>query len=458
GVGIMYLLSDGLKHRLVGDAALAALGYHLADTAPITPIMMPKAELESFAEGEPVTEQSLYPQGILLKSDGSEIFYVKHGVRHLLLDEAVWQENFKRKEPAYVSQATLSSFPPGDPVALAEGSLVKSQDGTFYVISNGKKKRIAAGDIANRTYGAAAASAPTASDALLALTEVGDPIEYINDTVPDPVKYVSYAERAGALNQNQNQNAAAPAYLTLYDTLDVPLSMIAGNSVTAMVKFRNRGSAIWRAGSVYLKLIDENSSSSSFRTENRIALGEDAALNGLATFSFTATAPLAGGVVKEWFILEYQNESGAIVEMPGGLVGKDIAVISGVSAQITSHTIPVALRNKWKPVNIAFKLKNTSTDAVWTARRAALSLHGTDSAKSPFYDRYDWIDKEIVGVPVNKAKIAPGGEGIVRFTLDPRGVKPGVYELVFSMELRDAKERVYLNGRQTWSRFIRIDP
>ncbi|MBI4122522.1 MAG: hypothetical protein HY462_00825, partial [Parcubacteria group bacterium] len=39
GVGIMYLLSDGLKHRLVGDAALAALGYHLADTAPITPIM-----------------------------------------------------------------------------------------------------------------------------------------------------------------------------------------------------------------------------------------------------------------------------------------------------------------------------------------------------------------------------------------------------------------------------------
>lgn len=459
GVGIMYLLSDGLKHRLVGDAALAALGYHLADTAPVTPVLIPKAELESFGEGEPITEESLYPGGILLKSDGPEIFYVKNGVKRLLLDEAVWQENFNRREPAYVSQAMLSGFTLADPVPLDEGSVVKSRDGSFYIVSNGKKKRIGGADIVSRLYGDAfLASVPTASDALLALTDLGDAIEYVDDTIPDPVNYVSYAERTGQTGQIQNQNPSGVTYLTLYDTLNVPGSMVAGTPVSASVSFRNRGMTRWKAGSVFLKLIDENSSTSSFRAENRIALAADVAPNGIATFNFEMSAPMTGGVIQEWFILEYKNEAGAIMEMPGGLVSKGIGVASGVSAQVVSHNIPVALRNKWKPLAITLKLKNTSTDHTWLSRRAAISLHGTDGAKSLFYDRADWIDAQTVGVPLNKSRIAPGEEGVVRFTLDPRNVKPGVYELVFSMELRDAGEEVYLNGRQTWTRMIRIDP
>ena len=90
--------------------------------------------------------------------------------------------------------------------------------------------------------------------------------------------------------------------------------------------------------------------------------------------------------------------------------------------------------------------------------RAAVSLLGEDGSESPFYDKNDWIDKKVVGVPLNKSKVSPGETGIVRFTLDPRGVKPGTYKLVFSMELRDAKKGVFLNGRQTWERLIRVDP
>jgi len=459
GGGIMYVLSDGLKHRLVGSRALASLGYHLADTEPVTPVVVSKAALDALEEGEPVTEQSIYPKGILLKSDGPELFYVKHGVRRPVLDDAVWQENFNRQEPAYVSQATFLSYPPGDPLALAEGSVVKSKDNTYYVISNGKKKRIASEDIVRRTYGAAKlASVPLATDQTLALTPVGDSIEYIDDTVPDPMNYVPYAERVAQASAVQPAPVSAPSYLSLYDSIGVPDTLEAGSSVPVRVSFRNRGSAVWNAGSVYLKLIDENSSASSLIADNRIPLVGTTSQNQIAEFSFTVIAPLYGGDIKEWYILEYTDASGIIVEMPGGLVGKNVSIMSGVSAQIAAHNIPVAVRNKWKPIPITLELKNTSTDEVWTSRRAAVSLASENGTESPFYDRNDWIDKAIVGVPLNKSRILPGETGIVKFTLDPRTSKPGTYKLVFSIELRDAQETVYINGRQTWERMIRVDP
>ncbi|MBI2050192.1 MAG: hypothetical protein HYT31_00115 [Parcubacteria group bacterium] len=459
GGGIMYLLSDGLKHRLVGSSALASLGYHLADTEPVTPAVVSKAELDALEEGEPITEQSVYPKGVLLKSDGPEIFYVKHGIRRELLDDSVWQENFNRATPAYVSQATLSSYPPGDPLPLAEGSLVKSRDNAYYVISNGKKKRIASEDIVRRTYGASRlASVPIATDQTLALTSVGDPIEYIDSTIPDPAHYIAYAERVGQASSATAPAASAPSHLSLYDTIGVPDTLIAGSSATVRVSFRNRGTATWEAGKVYVKLIDENSSASSLIAPNRIPLASTASQNQIAEFSFTVAAPLAGGVIREWYILEYTDASGAIVEMPGGLVGKSVSIISGVSAQIIKHNIPIAVRKKWKPISITLELKNTSIDQAWVSRRAAVSVVGEDGAASPFYDRNDWIDKAVVGVPLNKSRILPGETGIVKFTLDPRTIKPGTYKLAFSMELRDAKETVYLNGRQTWERMIRVDP
>jgi hypothetical protein len=84
-------------------------------------------------------------------------------------------------------------------------------------------------------------------------------------------------------------------------------------------------------------------------------------------------------------------------------------------------------------------------------------LQDEDGEDSPFYDPRDWIDKQTVGVPLNKSKISPGELGVVRFTLDPRGVEAVTYKLIFSMELRDLEEQVYLNGRSVWERYIRVD-
>jgi len=457
---LMYLLSDGSKYRIVGSNALATLGYRLADTEAIAPVGIADEILENLPEGEPITEQSVYPQGVLVGDGTGAMYYLKNGVRYALIDEAVWQENFGNKSPLLLDAETLASYPVGEPLKLDDGSIVKSQSGTYYIIANGDKHPVANPSIVQREYGDTRFnSIKIASSQVLAMHDTADTIDYINDTIQDPPNYVSYAERVGA-NVTQNtapSTTAASTYLTLYDSVKAPETMLAGTPNSATVTFRNRGTASWQAGSVYLKLIDENSDASSFRAENRVALAKNTDPGQIAEFTFAMIAPLEGGIINEWFILEYTNGSGSIVEMRGGLVNKEISVVSGISGVITNHNLPVALKNSWKPYTVTMKIKNTSTDEVWTSRRAALSIHAPEGEKSPFYDPHDWIDTDVAGVPLNKSTIAPGEEGVLKFTIDPRGVKPGIYTMVFSMELRDADETVYLNGAEQWERLIRID-
>ncbi|MBU2575909.1 hypothetical protein KKF64_02385 [Patescibacteria group bacterium] len=450
--GAMYLISDSLKHRLIGDTALASLGFYLADTGPITPILISKAELDELEEGEPITEESIYPKGILVKSDSPAIYYVKHGIKRLLLDEAVWFENFNGQEPVHVLQSVINSYANGDPLALRDGALVKSSDNKIYIFSNGKKKRIMSEDIAKRVYGISSISdLPLASDALLELTDSGDPIEYIDDTIRDPANYVSYASRQQGTAVYKNP------YFALFDILDAPKIMLPGADAKVTVRFRNRGDVSWPAGQIYLKLIDEDHPTSSFIGENRIPLDTTATYNRLAIFEVPIKAPLSPQKIKQWFMLEYTDENGDILEMPGGMVNQYINVISEVSGEIIEHNIPVALKNTYKPRQITIKIKNTSKSAVWTSRRAALKLKGGDDTESVFYDKHDWIDKEIVGVPINDSYISPGEIGEIKFTLDPRNVRAATYKLVFSMELKDKKEKVYLNGAEEWELLIRVD-
>ena len=453
--GAMYLISDGLKHRLVGQSALASLGMQLAATIPVSPVAILKEELDAMGEGEPITENSVYPKGELLKSDGSAIYYVKHGIKYILLDEAVWQENFNRKEPSYISQAALDSYQEGDPVPLSDGSLVRSSDGKFYLISNSTKKRIASPDLVKRMFNLSSVdSIPVASSALLALSEDGDPIDYIDGSVQDPSNYVSYADRQKL--QTQTQTKKNP-YFALLDILDVPASMAPGQSAKVNIRFRNRGDNSWQSGKIYLKIIDENSTASSFVKENRILLNETVTYNMLASFSVDISAPETGGKIKEWFILEYEDSSGNIYEMVGGMTNKEISVTTGVTARIISHNIPESIKNTSSPKQIELKLKNTSQSEKWTSRRAALFLRGESGVDSQFYDPKDWITKQIVGVPINKAYILPGEEGVIKFTINPKGVKPGTYTLVFSMELRDSGKKVYINGSEEFEIKIRVE-
>ncbi len=453
--GLTYLLSDNVKRRIAGSNALALLGYHLADTAPLAPPVLSEEKLALYAEGEPVTEQSVYPLGLLAQNESNGIFLIKDNKRYPLLDEAVWQINFKGQAPLKLSNAAINQYAPGEAVKLRDGALVKAVDGKFYIISEEKKHAFTNIEVARRTYGEAAVnSAPLASAGTLALHENGDPIDFIDASVSDPAVYVSYAEQvAQAATEAQSSN-----YLASYNTFQVPGSFLAGSNATGTVNvsFRNRGNTLWEPGKVRLKIIDENSDASSLAAANTAPLTLAVGPDQIAEFSLPITAPANPGLLRAWFMLEYQTAQGIYVEMRGGMLQKDITVTSPISAAVVKHNIPAKISQRQRPITVTVTLKNTGQKAIWTAKRAAFMVSDENGNPSPFYDKTDWIDKTTVGVPYNKAKIKPNDTGIVKFRLSPRPAPLGTHTLRFNMELRDIKETVYLSNQNFWEQTITV--
>ncbi|MDP1709893.1 MAG: hypothetical protein Q8L21_03335, partial [Candidatus Komeilibacteria bacterium] len=259
--GLLYLLSNNTKQRIAGDQALALLGFRLAEASPILPPEVADEKLAAYTEGEPITEQSVYPQGLLAQNESGDLFQIKQGKRYPLLDQAVWQINFKSDPPLKLASADINKYPLAEPVKLRDGAVVKSVSGSFYVIAVGQKHLITKNEILSRVYGVGDLnSVPTASDATLALASTGDVIDYINSTIPDPANYISYAERMGA---NTSQNST-PNYLATFEKLIAPGSLRASTtSQTITVSFRNRGTTSWEPGQVYFVLFDDNSDDSS---------------------------------------------------------------------------------------------------------------------------------------------------------------------------------------------------
>lgn len=454
GSNLLYLLSNNTKQRIAGDQALALLGYHLADTTPLNPIIVDDAKLAAFTEGEPITEQSVYPQGLLAQNENGDMFLIKQGKRYPLLDQAVWQINFKSEPPLRLSNAEINKYPAAEPIKLRDGAIVKSSSGNFYVIANGEKHLVTKAEIISRVYGAdAASSAPLASDAVLALHKSADAIDYINAAIPDPADYVSYADRIGY----NNSLDAAPAYLAIFDKLMVPSTLETGATSTAVtVSFRNRGATAWLPDQVYFTVYDDSSDDSSFLADGHLPLSKTIAPDGTAEFSFTLKAPGVPGLYRTWFALSYKSSEGVLIPIPGAKVAKDITVMAPISAQIVKHNLPKQMAKRRGVKNIAVTIKNTSQKQIWTSRRTALILTDSDGRQSPFYDRYDWVTKDVVGVPVNRAKIKPGETGIVYFRLDARKAAIGDYILRFSMELRDVKESVAINNQIYWEVPIKV--
>lgn len=451
---LLYLLSGSVKQRIAGDQALALLGYHLADTTPVSPAVVDDAKLAIYAEGEPITAESVYPQGLLAQDEGGQMFLIKQGKRYPLLDQAVWQINFKNDPPVKLSGAQIGQYAPGDPVKLRDGAIVKSANANFYVIANGEKHMITKAEIASRVYGADLANnAPLASDATLALHKSADAIDYINASIPDPANYVSYAERIG---YNSNMSAQ-PAYLAIFDKLVVPGSLNTNATSSAItVSFRNRGTTTWVPGQVYFTVYDDNSDDSSFLSDGHIPLTQEIPPDGTAEFTLQLKAPTSPGILREWFALSYKNSEGILIPILGAKVAKDITVLSPISGQITKNNLPKQISKRSAPKSVSVSIKNTSKTQVWTSRRTALVLTNSDGAPSPFYDKADWVDKAVVGVPYNRVKIKPGETGTVSFRLDGRKAPIGDYTLRFSMELRDIKENAVLNSQLYWDVPIKV--
>ena len=179
------------------------------------------------------------------------------------------------------------------------------------------------------------------------------------------------------------------------------LTLVTGATTAVTVSFKNTGSQTWQPGDVWLSVTDRGQSTSSFGVADKINFNESNVEAGqLATFNVNLTAPTSqSGLLTQQFTLYRTGSTSEIAS-----VGKFIIVNAGLGATVTSHNLPVAVRNNWKPITITVKIQNASRDTTWLSRRTALEIYDANGAASPFYDKNDWV-------PERQARVAFADSG-----------------------------------------------
>ncbi|MFA6255189.1 MAG: hypothetical protein WC675_04155 [Patescibacteria group bacterium] len=441
--GQIYLLTENQKRPIINNSALALLeDFQIAITEnEITTVS--ETQIADYTLGTLISDSAIFPQGKLFKDETGKIWQVQDGLKHEV-NQSVWQNRFDSAEPETISMSDLEKYPTGSPIKLKDGTFV-TIDGKYYLITGGERMKVEDLAIFDRNFGPSKKTgALTVNSALLEIHGASDYIDYVDDTIQDAVVATP-------------TNTVTGNFAATFDSISPDgLIMVNGATQSVTIKFKNNGSTNWQAGDVWLKVTDKDKETSSFSVPDKVNFTETSvASSQLASFTFNLTAPSdQSGLLNQEFSL-YYNKNGTPTKITS--IAKFIIVKAGLSAQILEHNIPAAVRNTWKPIQITMKIKNTSADTTWLARKTALELYNQDGSTSYFYDQSDWVREEVAAVPVGKTYIQPGETGEFKFTLDPRGIKKGTYVLNFKLKLLDKEKDVYLNGGLEWHREIRVD-
>lgn len=454
----IFYIADGKKHPLADDTALAALSDVRLAVVSGNIRLVSEDTLSAYGLGPSITSASAYPQGKIFKDETGIIWHVQYGMKHQV-DPLVYQNRFGDTLIEPSTSIELSKYFTGAPLLFKDGTFV-SYNGSYYLITNGERMKIMDPGVFTRVFGQQnmAGAVPVSLD-LLNLHAAGEMIDYIDDTIADPVNYAS--------NSNAGTPAASVAGSLAADFVSLdPQSLIikAGGAMNLTVKMKNSGSAVWQPGNVWLKVTDQNNNN--VYGVDKVNFAESSVASSQeATFALNLTAPANSGMGVIKFALvandgqEFFSQLKFIIIKPGD--GNEPApkptpeIQSKAGAEVISETMPDSISASSRPVEVIVKLKNTGK-TTWLSKRTAFEIYNDDGTSSYFYDPNDWIRKEVAAVPINQAQIKPGETGVFKYTLDPRGIKAGTYSLVIQVRQLDIGQQVLFNGQKSWVEKITV--
>ncbi|MEK7105611.1 MAG: hypothetical protein AAB865_02935, partial [Patescibacteria group bacterium] len=141
--GAVYLIVDDERRGIDSIETFNAIGYSTDEIVPAT-----NEDLSAYREGKKITIDSIYPDGHLLQDTTSGgVYFVQDGVKQPLVSKAVLDINFEGWRIHPTLREVLDTYETGDEVKLPDGTLVKADDPTVYVISEGERLPILSGDV-----------------------------------------------------------------------------------------------------------------------------------------------------------------------------------------------------------------------------------------------------------------------------------------------------------------------
>lgn len=171
--GKIWLLDgDAIRHIDSMDT-FRRIGFSLDEVLDV-----PTDDLAAYVPGTPITLASAYPTGALLRDAASGASYwVKDGVRRLVMSKEILRVNFPRTRSVTVSPEALGSYPSGDPVLFTDGTLIGAAgQPRVYVVSKGRRRPILS-EAAFHAYGWNFANVVWTSESAVLLHELGEPVD-----------------------------------------------------------------------------------------------------------------------------------------------------------------------------------------------------------------------------------------------------------------------------------------
>ena len=174
-LGMRYLIDGTTKRLIVNLAAFRRLGFSEDDV-----LEGDADELADYEDGRDITVATQFPTGQLAKSVDGKLWYLEDGIKREIQHPGFLNLYFKGRKAKSLTDAQLATFRSVEPYRLRDGELVNSEKASsVFVVENGVLRPIQSGTVFEQ-LGWQWRNVIKLPDALVALHEVGTPVELLS--------------------------------------------------------------------------------------------------------------------------------------------------------------------------------------------------------------------------------------------------------------------------------------
>lgn len=137
--GTVYLLVDDTLRGIASQEAFRAIGFVSDEIMDVS-----FEDLAAYEEGEPITTDTVYPQGALLQDTTTGgVYFVQDGQKYPIMSREILAARFASLTVQPAADGELDLYPTGPSVAFSDGTLIAvTGEPDVYVVSEGLRRPI----------------------------------------------------------------------------------------------------------------------------------------------------------------------------------------------------------------------------------------------------------------------------------------------------------------------------
>ncbi len=144
----IYLIDGDYRRRIVSPEVFKAIGWNPQEVVEVS-----GQDISGYLEGQPITTDSVYPQGLVAKDTATNaLYFIKDNFKQLIPTDDIRKINFANYAVVKKTSTELDKYQTKNgPIMLKDGVMVKAlKDPKVYIISRGLRLWIPTEEVFNQ--------------------------------------------------------------------------------------------------------------------------------------------------------------------------------------------------------------------------------------------------------------------------------------------------------------------